>query len=162
MNAALRAGPKADSTFTLSWNMEGKLSRNVSTTLLDSDKLTRRSSGNGTNMSSRSETTIICGCVKDDCTGKTHRTFSKFLTEEIKIKPYQTVATSIACLHIIKMYCAVKCRKSNLCSGVARQLIQTRSDRLGHNLQKNIRCQHKYKLCTCMHMHKTHRGIIYY
>ncbi|KAG9152364.1 hypothetical protein Leryth_016740, partial [Lithospermum erythrorhizon] len=41
----LRAGPKADSTFILSWNIKGKLSRNASITILDSDKLTRRSSG---------------------------------------------------------------------------------------------------------------------
>lgn len=61
MNAALRAGPKADSKLTLSWNMVGKLSRKVSTTLLDSDKLTRRSSGSGINISSRSDTTNICG-----------------------------------------------------------------------------------------------------
>lgn len=71
MNAAFRAGPKADSIFTLLWNMDGKLSRKVSTTLLDSDKLTRRSSGSGTNMSSRSETTNICGCVKEDWTSIT-------------------------------------------------------------------------------------------
>lgn len=66
---------------------------------------------------------------------------------EKRIKLYQLV-TQIACLHIIKMYRTVESCKSNLCSGVARQLIQTRSDRLGHNLHKNIRGKHKLKLCT--------------
>lgn len=66
MNAALRAGPKADSTLTLSWNILGKLSKRVSTTLLESDKFTRRSSGIGRNISSRSATTIIWGCDEED------------------------------------------------------------------------------------------------
>lgn len=66
MYEAFRAGPKADSIFALSWNMLGKLSKNASTTFLESDRFTRRSSGNGKNISSRSATTIICGCDNED------------------------------------------------------------------------------------------------
>jgi hypothetical protein len=67
---------------------------------------------------------------------------------EKRIKLYQLVVTQIACLQIIKMYRTVESYKSNLCSGVARQLIQTRPDRLCHNLHKNVRGKHKFKLCT--------------
>lgn len=116
--------------------MDGRLSRNDSTTVLDSDKLTRRSSGKGTNMSSKSETTIICGWVKVDC--ERNSTFSMKYQNWGKY----TIGTYIFYLHIIKMYCAVKSRKTYLCSSRTRQLIQAWPNCLCHNLQKEIKIWH--------------------
>eukprot|EP00982_Pelagococcus_subviridis_P017526 31546-Pelagococcus_subviridis.AAC.4 len=62
MYAACTAGPIADSTRDVSLNAPGSMSRSASTASLLSLKFTSRSSGAGTNGSSSSATTIICGC----------------------------------------------------------------------------------------------------
>ena len=56
-----------------------------------------------------------------------------YIVQSVEIK-----IACFACLHVVKMDTVVKSYEPNLCSGKARQSVQTRFNSLCHNLQNNI------------------------
>lgn len=93
MKVALRAGPRADSMLMFFSNKEGRLSSSASTTTLDSDKFTSKSSGRGKNGSSRSATTIICGCISEDCRHTQPKAFEVLSLNSYKLTYHHTSET---------------------------------------------------------------------